>query len=76
MTALNLFGSVPLGALQQPTPFTLGVPQAELQRFEALLELSPIAELTWENLQQDWGFGVPRDWMENTTEYWINTYNW
>lgn len=73
---MSRFDTVPLGALQKPSPFKLSIPEAKLQTFQKLLELSPLAKETHENLQKDGKYGVTRDWMVDTKKYWTDSFDW
>ena len=79
MTLSNPFGTVPAGAQERPTPFDLYVDEDRLKKFKTLLELSPIAKGTYENLQDDGShgrFGVSRKWMIKAKEYWQYDFDW
>lgn len=79
MSPTKLFGTVPVGAKQQPTPFELHIEDQQLQDLKTLLRLSPIAKDTYEN-QQDEGnhgqLGVSKKWVKNAKTYWENEFDW
>ncbi|KAF2121666.1 Alpha/Beta hydrolase protein [Lophiotrema nucula] len=74
--ATKPFGKVPNGARQQPEPFELHVDEQKLQDMKTLIRLSPVAKDCYENQSWDRGFGVTRDWMLKTKEYWLNEFDW
>lgn len=76
MASSNSFGNVPAGASQKPTPFELHIGEQQLQDFETLLRLSPIAKTTYENLRKDGEFGVTHEWMSDAKSYWQQNFDW
>jgi microsomal epoxide hydrolase len=79
MTSTKPFGTVPVGAKQQPTPFELRVEDQKLQDLKTLLRLSPVAKETYENLQDDGShgkFGVSRNWIVEAKKYWEEEFDW
>lgn len=76
MKWLDLFAVLPFGVKQEPIPFNLSISGKELQNFQTLLQLSPIADETFENLQTDQRFGVSREWVLDTKDYWSTTFDW
>ncbi|KAJ8114567.1 hypothetical protein OPT61_g3578 [Boeremia exigua] len=57
-------------------PFTLNIPDQDLDEWRQLLKLSKLAPKTWEGSQEDRRFGVTHKWLFETKEYWLNTYSW
>ncbi|PVI04035.1 epoxide hydrolase-like protein [Periconia macrospinosa] len=57
-------------------PFTLNVPDKDLQELRQLLQLSKVPPVTWESLQEDRRFGVTHKWITETKDYWLNKYDW
>ncbi|KAK3325068.1 Alpha/Beta hydrolase protein [Apodospora peruviana] len=58
------------------SPFSISVPDQELDNLKTLLRLSHIADPNWENSHNDGFFGIPRDVLVNLVEYWQNGYSW
>lgn len=57
-------------------PFTLNIPDQDIDEWRQLLKLSKLAPKTWEGSQEDRRFGVTRKWLADTKDYWLNTYSW
>lgn len=57
-------------------PFTLDVPEQDIEEWRQLLKLSKIAPETWEGSQEDGRYGVTHKWLRETKDYWLNTYSW
>jgi len=57
-------------------PFTLAIPDKDLQEWRQLLQLSKLGPTTYENTQSEQNFGVTQKWLSSTKDYWLNTYNW
>lgn len=57
-------------------PFTLNVPDQDIDDWRQLLKLSKLAPETWEGSQEDRRYGVTRKWLAETKDYWLNTYSW
>lgn len=57
-------------------PFTLNIPDQDIQDWHQLLKLSKLAPETWEGSQEDGRYGVTRKWLSETRDYWLNTYSW
>jgi microsomal epoxide hydrolase len=56
--------------------FTLNVLDDAISEWRQLLQLSKLAPDTWEGRQDDRSWGVPRAWLENAKNEWLNTYDW
>ncbi|KAF4541597.1 Epoxide hydrolase [Lasiodiplodia theobromae] len=55
------------------SPFTVSVPDAEIQKLKTLLELLPIAAPNHANAAQHAGrFGVTRDWLASAVAHWAD----
>lgn len=67
------FGTVPAGTLKVPEPFTLHVPDQDLEDFRTLLKLSPIAPETYYNRQEDGRYGVSRKWLIEAKDAWLQS---
>ncbi|UPX13223.1 uncharacterized protein EKO05_0003744 [Ascochyta rabiei] len=57
-------------------PFTLNIPDQDIEDWRQLLTLSKLAPKTWEGSQEDRRYGVTHKWLTETKEYWLNTYSW
>ncbi|ORY88991.1 epoxide hydrolase hyl1 [Leucosporidium creatinivorum] len=58
-------------------PFQVSIPDAELEELHQLLRLGRLAPPTYENaVQQEGQFGVTREWMSSTRDYWVNEFDW
>lgn len=57
-------------------PFTLSVPQADVDELRSLLKSSRLTKRTYENTTQEVYLGVKRDWVEEATRYWLEEYDW
>ncbi|KAL1845396.1 hypothetical protein VTK73DRAFT_588 [Phialemonium thermophilum] len=72
------YASVPSGAPGRPEPFTLHVPEPELDDFRQLLRLSKIAPETWENSERhgDANLGLTREWLVQARDAWLDDFDW
>jgi microsomal epoxide hydrolase len=57
-------------------PFTLNVSDQDLSEWRQLLQLSKLGPTTYENTQTKENFGVTKEWLSNTKDYWLNKYDW
>lgn len=57
------------------TPFTIAIPDAEINRLKILLENSPIAPPNRANSREDGSLGIPRNTLVSLIESWKG-YNW
>ncbi|KAJ4404516.1 hypothetical protein N0V91_005860 [Didymella pomorum] len=57
-------------------PFTLNIPDQDIDEWRQLLQLSKLAPETWEGSQEDGRYGVTHKWLRETKDYWLNTYSW
>ncbi|OCF44445.1 hypothetical protein I317_01705 [Kwoniella heveanensis CBS 569] len=65
----------------QPTlkiePFTLNIPDKDIDALKTLLKLSRLPKETYENIDAEKkGFGVSRKWLDETRKYWLDGYDW
>ncbi|KAJ5689234.1 hypothetical protein N7462_003626 [Penicillium macrosclerotiorum] len=67
---------MPYSLPDHATPFTLCIPNDDYKQFQELLRISRIGPLTWENQHKDRRYGVPREWLVSTKEYWLNQFDW
>ncbi|KAK3311926.1 Alpha/Beta hydrolase protein [Apodospora peruviana] len=58
------------------SPFSISAPDQDLDNLKTLLRLSHIADPHWENSHKDGFFGIPRDVLVNSVDYWQNGYDW
>ena len=70
------FSTIPESALRKPEPFTIHIPDQDIQVFRTLLKLSKIPAPTYESLQEDGKFGISRKWIAEAKEYWEKRYDW
>jgi len=58
-------------------PFEVRVSNEAIDEFKQLLRLSKLGPATVENTTKATpAFGVSRDWVAQTREHWLKTYNW
>ncbi|WVW79125.1 hypothetical protein I302_101090 [Kwoniella bestiolae CBS 10118] len=58
-------------------PFTLSIPDNDLDELKTLIRLSRLPKKTYENTHaEEKGFGVGREWLEGTKKYWLEGYDW
>jgi microsomal epoxide hydrolase len=57
-------------------PFTLNIPDQDIDEWRQLLKLSKLAPETWEGSHEDGRYGVTHKWLRETKDYWLNTYSW
>ncbi|KAF2793326.1 epoxide hydrolase [Melanomma pulvis-pyrius CBS 109.77] len=70
------YATVPKGALKQPTPFKIEVPQSQLEELKTLLKYSRIPTPTFESLQEDQKFGISHKWITEAKKIWLNSFDW
>ncbi|KAL3469130.1 Alpha/Beta hydrolase protein [Aspergillus californicus] len=70
------FSTVPINTPCTPEPFTLHVPETDIDEFQQLLRLSKIGPPTWWNQHDNGQFGVSRDWLTQAKETWLSDFNW
>lgn len=57
-------------------PFTLHIPDQDIEDWRQLLTLSKLPPETWEGSHEDGRYGITRKWLAETKDYWLNTYSW
>ncbi|EUC46736.1 hypothetical protein COCMIDRAFT_4273 [Bipolaris oryzae ATCC 44560] len=57
-------------------PFTLNISDQDLSEWRQLLQLSKLPPDTWEGWQEDGSVGLPRKWLSEAKDYWLNKYDW
>ena len=71
------YDKLPSNATLKPTNFQAHIPDQQLSDFKTLLRLSPIGPETYENTSRtDGQYGVGREWLIETKDYWQNKYDW
>ncbi|KAK3943204.1 Alpha/Beta hydrolase protein [Diplogelasinospora grovesii] len=66
----------PVASSANLRPFTISVPDAEIEKLKVLLKLSPIAPPNWENSRKDGYFGISREVLVELAKYWQGGYDW
>ena len=69
------YGTLPQGA-HSIEPFTISIPETDVQEFRTLLRYSKIAAPSYENAQEDRRYGVSASWLANAKEHWLNGFDW
>ncbi|CAG8960984.1 hypothetical protein HYFRA_00002523 [Hymenoscyphus fraxineus] len=76
----NMFGGygiLPLVALNTISPFTINIPQSELNYLESSLRFSRLGGVTYESeTERNQTLGVSHTWVHETREYWLNNFDW
>ncbi|OCF60366.1 hypothetical protein L486_03049 [Kwoniella mangroviensis CBS 10435] len=58
-------------------PFTISIPDKDIEELKTLIKLSRLPKETYENIDaEEKGFGVSRKWLEDTRKYWLEEYDW
>lgn len=70
------YGKLPSAASISPAPFTIAIPQQQLEDLAAHLKLSKPAPPTYENIQPDGRFGVTSDWLTTMRQKWLLDFDW
>ena len=80
---MSTVASIPFSTLPHPVassanllPFTIDVPDAEIEKLKVLLKYSPIAPPNWANTDKDGQFGVSREVLVEMVEHWKSEYDW
>ena len=72
-----MYDTLPANATLNPSKFKAHIPDKKLSNFETLLRLSPIGPETYENTTRtDGQYGIGRQWLIETKDYWQNKYDW
>jgi len=58
------------------TPYSISIPDSDLENLNTLLKLSHIAAPNFENSHEDGYFGIPRDSLVNLVSHWQTKYSW
>ncbi|WVQ94796.1 hypothetical protein IAU59_001879 [Kwoniella sp. CBS 9459] len=71
------YNSLPFEPTLKIEPFTLNVPDKDIDELKTLLKLSRLPKETYENIDAEKkGFGVSRKWLDETRKYWLDGYDW
>ncbi|GKZ22118.1 hypothetical protein AbraIFM66951_008854 [Aspergillus brasiliensis] len=70
------FSKLPSSATISPTPFTVSIPDEQVDELKTLIRLSKIAPPTYESLQSDGRFGVTSEWLTAMREKWVSEFDW
>ena len=70
------YDNIPSSATLKLIKFQSSVPDSEISKLKQLVELSPIAPPTYENLREDGVYGVSRKWLLEAQDYWAHKYDW
>jgi hypothetical protein len=70
------YSKFPKKPKREISPFKCEIPDEQLQKMKQLIELTPIAPKTFENLREDGQYGVTRDWLIKAKKFWTTDYNW
>lgn len=68
----SAFSTPPANNKLQLDPFSVNVPQQDLDELEQLLRLSRLPPRTFENLATDGRFGVSLEWVQNMKAEWLD----
>ncbi|KAK1523155.1 hypothetical protein CPAR01_14008 [Colletotrichum paranaense] len=58
------------------TPFTVNITDDAIENLKAHLRLYRPPRDTYESVNAGWEFGVPKEWLVNATDQWLNNYDW
>ena len=72
------FSTLPSSVSSSIKPFTISVPQVDLQHLKDLLKLTPLPSESYENSEpgSDRQYGLRRDWLASAKSYWENEFSW
>ena len=70
------FSKLPSGAKLEFKPFKSEISQVNIDTMKHLIQLSPIAPETFENLRTDGQYGITRKWLSEAKDYWQTKYDW
>lgn len=70
------FRAVPASAKVQPIPYTISVPEEQLQVLKTLVRCSKVGPETYESLDESFRFGLPRSWLEAAKHEWEHDFDW
>lgn len=70
------FSRLPESASLAPTPFTVAIPDSDLDELKLLLKLSKLSPATYENSHPTRKFGVTRKWLQEAKFEWETNFDW
>ena len=73
------FGQLPSSADRHAVqPFNIHLPSQDLERMNALIKLSRVADVSYENTLPDGGsrLGLRREWLAQAKWSWENEFDW
>lgn len=71
------YDTLPTTATVPVERFQVSITDSQLEELQQLLRLGRLAPPTYENaVQQEGQFGVTREWMSSTRDYWVNKFDW
>lgn len=71
------YGILPLLALNTINPFTVNIPQAEINYLEDSLRFSRLGNVTYESESEiNQSLGVSHTWVKETRDYWLKDFDW
>lgn len=72
------FSTLPASASTSVKPFTVAIPDEDLQNMRSLLKLTPVAAACYENSlpEGDRRFGLSREWLLEAKTEWENSFDW
>jgi len=70
------FSTLPAKATIQATPFQIKIPDTKLTQLKQLIELSPIAEKTYESNLTDRSLGLNHEWFSEAVKIWKTDFDW
>jgi len=69
------YSTLPTKATKAPKPFTINIPEQQIQELKTLLKYSRIPEVTYESLDEGVDgvgrFGVSRSWIVRARDRWL-----
>ena len=74
---MGAFSQPPRGSVDlSPHTFKVNVPNKAIQDLKTLLDLSPLPPVTYEGSLPDRRYGVTREWLMETKDYWRHKFDW
>jgi pimeloyl-ACP methyl ester carboxylesterase len=63
----------PVGATAAPSPFTVAIPERDVDDLRQRLRRTRFAD---DFANESWSYGVPGDYLRSRVEYWLDEYDW
>jgi microsomal epoxide hydrolase len=74
---MTMFATPPKGSVDLSSyTFKVEVPDKAIQDLKTLLDISPLPPVTYEGSLQNRKYGVTRDWLVETRDYWRHKFEW